>query len=141
VTSVGTNRHLDILAVIGEIAGADQESVGVRHVCLACRTGLNAVYLVGTAQPLEVAGAVGDEIAELQATVGEGPVSEALRQNQPVFASDLAGGWSARRWPVFAPAAAAAGVAAVFVIPLTLGRDRAGRLGDLPGRRRPVVGG
>lgn len=122
---MGTNRHLDILAVINEIARADQEPVGVRHVCLACRTGLNAVgvavYLVGTAQPLEVTGAAGDEIAELEATVGEGPVSEALRQNQPVFASDLAGGWSARRWPVFAPAAVAAGVAAVFVIPLTLG--------------------
>lgn len=129
---MGTNRHLDILAVINEIARADQEPAGVRHVCLACRTGLNAVgvavYLAGTAQPLEVAGAIGDEIAELQATVGEGPASEALRQNQPVFVSDLAGGWSARRWPVFAPAAVAVGVAAVFVIPLTLGAIALGAL-------------
>jgi len=129
---MGTNRHLDILALVNKIAVAEREPVGVRHVCLACRTGLNAagvaVYLVGTAQPLEVAGTAGDEIAELQATVGEGPVSEALRQNQPVFASDLAGGWSARRWPVFAPAAAAAGVAAIFVIPLTLGAIALGAL-------------
>lgn len=129
---MGTNRHLDILVVINEIARADQASVGVRHVCLACKVSLNAagvaIYLVGSAQPLEVAGVAGDEMAELQATVGEGPVSEALRQNHPVFVSDLADGWSARRWPVFAPAAAAAGVAAVFVIPLTLGAIALGAL-------------
>lgn len=129
---MGTNRHLDILVVINEIARADQEPVGVRHVCLACRIGLNAagvaVYLVGTAQPLEVAGPAGEEMAELQATVGEGPVSEAVRQNQPVFAPDLADGWSASRWPVFAPAAVEAGVAAVFVIPLTLGAIALGAL-------------
>ncbi|WP_434446789.1 GAF and ANTAR domain-containing protein [Lentzea sp. E54] len=129
---MGTNRHLDILLVINETAGADQEPVGVRHVCLACRKCLNAagvaIYLVGTVQPLEVAGTAGDEMAELQTTVGEGPVSEAMRQNQPVFASDLADGWSANRWPVFAPAAVAAGVAAVFVIPLTLGAIALGAL-------------
>jgi hypothetical protein len=132
VTGVGTNRHLDLLVVINEIAQADRASVGVRHVCLACKAGLNAagvaVYLVGSAQPLEVAGVAGDEMAELQATVGEGPVPEALRQNQPVFASDLADRWSANRWPVFAPAAIAAGVAAVFVIPLTLGAIALGAL-------------
>ena len=92
----------------------DHEPVDVRHVRLACRTGLDAagvaVYLLGTAQPLEVVGAVGDDIAELQAAVGEGPVSEALRQNRPVFAPGLADGWSAQRWPVFASAAATAGV-------------------------------
>ncbi len=129
---MGTNRHLGILVVIDEIARADQEPVGIRHVCLACRTGLNAVgvgvYLAGAVQPLEVVGTAGDEMAELQVTVGEGPVSEALRHNQPVFVSDLAGEWSAQRWPVFAPAAAGAGVAAVFVLPLTLGAIALGAL-------------
>jgi hypothetical protein len=132
VTDVGTNRHLDILAVINEIARADQEPAGVRHVCLACRIGLNAVgvgvYLAGTAQPLEVVGTAGNEMAELQVTVGEGPASEAVRQNQPVLVPDLADAWSAQRWPVFAPAAIAAGVASVFVIPLTLGAIALGAL-------------
>jgi hypothetical protein len=126
------NRHVDILLVIDELAKADREPVGVRHVCLGCQKGLNAVgvavYLVGTAQPLVVVGTAGDEMSELQVTVGEGPVSEALRQNRPVFASDLSGGWSAQRWPAFAPAAVAAGVAAVFVIPLTLGAIALGAL-------------
>ncbi|GAA3870448.1 GAF domain-containing protein [Saccharothrix violaceirubra] len=129
---MGTNRHLDLLVVINEIARADQVPVRVRHVCLACKVRLNAagvaVYLVGSAQPLEVAGATGEEMAELQATVGEGPMSEASRQNHPVFVSDLADGWSASRWPAFAAAAAAAGVAAVFVIPLTLGAIALGAL-------------
>lgn len=129
---MGTNRHLDILVVINEIARADREPVGVRHVCLGCRIGLNAVgvavYLVGTAQPLEVAGTVGDEMAELQVTMGEGPCSEAVRQNRPVFVPNLADNWSTKRWPVFAPAAVAAGVAAMFVIPLTLGAIALGAL-------------
>ncbi|WP_154697681.1 GAF and ANTAR domain-containing protein [Lentzea guizhouensis] len=129
---MGTNRHLDVLMGINEIARADQKPVDVRHVCLACRIGLNAVgvgiYLAGTAQPVEVVGTTGDEMAELQVTLGEGPVPEALRQNRPVFVSDLTGGLSARRWPVFAPAAVAAGVAAVFVIPLTLGAIALGAL-------------
>ena len=122
---MGTNRHLDVLMVVNEIARADEKPADVRHVCLACRIGLDAagvgICLAGTAQPVEVVGTTGDEMAELQVTLGEGPVPEALRQNRPVFVSDLTGGSSARRWPVFAPAAVAAGVAAVFVIPLTLG--------------------
>ncbi|MCP2243548.1 GAF and ANTAR domain-containing protein [Lentzea aerocolonigenes] len=129
---MGTNRHLDLLLVINEIAAADQEPVGVRHVCLACRTGLDAVgvavYLAGASQPLEVVGPAGDYLAELQVTMGEGPVAEAVRQNRSVLASDLADGWSTRRWPVFAPAAVAAGVAAAFVIPLTLGAIALGAL-------------
>lgn len=129
---MGTNRHLDVVLLINETARADRKPVGVRHVCLACRIGLNAigvgVYLSGTAQPLEVVGPAGDEFAELQIMVGEGPVTEALRQNRPVFAPDLADDWNAKRWPVFAPAAVAAGVAAVFVIPLTLGGITLGAL-------------
>lgn len=129
---MGTNRHLDVLMVINEIARADEKPADVRHVCLACRIGLNAagvgIYLAGTAQPVEVVGTTGDEMAELQVTLGEGPVPEALRQNRPVFVSDLTGGSSARRWPVLAPAAVAAGVAAVFVIPLTLGAIALGAL-------------
>jgi hypothetical protein len=129
---MGTNRHLDILVVINEIARADQEPVGIRHVCLACRIGLDAVgvavYLVGAVQPLVVVGTAGEEVAELQVTVGEGPVSEAVRQNQPVFVPNLADDWSTKRWLVFAPAAVAAGVAAMFVIPLTLGAIALGAL-------------
>lgn len=129
---MGTNRHLDILVVINEIARADREPVGIRHVCLACRIGLDAVgvavYLVGAVQPLVVVGMAGEEVAELQVTVGEGPVSEAVRQNQPVSVPNLADDWSTKRWPVFAPAAVAAGVAAMFVIPLTLGAIALGAL-------------
>ncbi|MCO1577205.1 ANTAR domain-containing protein [Crossiella sp. SN42] len=132
MTDVGPDRHRDILVMIDEIARSDREPVNVSHVCLACRDRLTAVgvaiYLVGTAQPLEVVGPVGDEMAELQVTLGEGPVSEAVRQNRPVFVPQLASAWNATRWPAFAPAALAAGVAAVFVVPLTLGAIALGAL-------------
>ncbi|WHT16147.1 GAF and ANTAR domain-containing protein [Crossiella sp. CA-258035] len=132
MTDVGPDRHRDILVMIDEIASSDREPINVSHVCLACRDRLTAVgvavYLVGTVQPLEVVGPVGDEMAELQVTLGEGPVSEAVRQNQPVFVPQLANAWSSKRWPAFAPAALAAGAAAVFVIPLTLGAIALGAL-------------
>lgn len=111
--------------MIDEIARTDRQPVNVRHVCLACRRGLTAsgvaVYLAGAVEPVEVVGSVGEEMAELRATLGEGPVAEVMRQHHPVFVPHLASPGSARRWPAFAPAAVAVGVAAVFVVPLTLG--------------------
>ncbi|MGO1055209.1 ANTAR domain-containing protein [Crossiella sp. CA198] len=122
---MGTDRRRDILVMIDEIARSDRQPVSIRHVCLACRIGLTAsgvaVYLAGAVEPVEVVGSVGEEMAELRATLGEGPVAEVVRGNQPVFVPRLADPGTARRWPAFAPAAVAAGVAAVFVVPLTLG--------------------
>ena len=46
-----------------------------------------------------------------------------------MLASDLAGGESGRRWPVFALAARQAGAAAIFAFPLRIGAIRAGVLG------------
>ncbi|GLZ29326.1 hypothetical protein Lesp02_15160 [Lentzea sp. NBRC 105346] len=121
-------RHLDTIEAVNKIAELDGERAGVRHVCLACGIRTNAigvaVYLLasgGAAHPLETTGQVGQEIAELQLTVGEGPLRDALRHNQPVLVPHLDDSASAERWPVFTPAAMAAGVAAVFAIPLTLG--------------------
>ncbi len=54
----------------------------------------------------------------------------------PALASDLADGESGYRWPAFAPAACAAGAAAVFAFPLVVGAIRAGVLSlyrDRPG--------
>ncbi|MFE7860875.1 GAF and ANTAR domain-containing protein [Streptomyces sp. NPDC057403] len=57
-------------------------------------------------------------LAELQATVGEGPGMLAARLGATVLACDLTAGHDTQRWPVFAHQATAAGVAAVYALPL-----------------------
>jgi hypothetical protein len=79
---------------------------------------------------------VSRQLAELQLTLGEGPLFDASASGGPVLASDLADGDSRARWLAFAPAASQAGAAAVFVFPLVVGAIRAGVLGlyrDRPG--------
>jgi hypothetical protein len=78
---------------------------------------------------MRVTDEVSEQLAELQLTLGEGPSLDAAASGGPVLAADLAGGESWRRWPVFAPAARQAGVAAIFVFPLRIGAIRTGVLG------------
>jgi ANTAR domain-containing protein/GAF domain-containing protein len=72
---------------------------------------------------------VGEQLAELQLTLGEGPCHDVLVSAAPVLAADLGDAESARRWPGFAPAARKLGAGAVFAFPLTVGAIRAGVLG------------
>ncbi|MEU4653406.1 GAF and ANTAR domain-containing protein [Streptomyces sp. NPDC023723] len=57
-------------------------------------------------------------LAEIQATLGDGPCVHAARTGAPVLALDLTAAPDADRWPVFAQQAAAAGVRAVYALPL-----------------------
>ncbi|WP_445524675.1 GAF domain-containing protein [Streptomyces cyslabdanicus] len=57
-------------------------------------------------------------LAEIQATLGDGPSLYAAQAGAPVLASDLTADRAARRWPVFAQQAAEAGVRAVYSVPL-----------------------
>lgn len=58
------------------------------------------------------------QVGEIQATLGDGPCRHAARLGAPVLAADLTDGRDAGRWPVFAQQATAAGVQAVYSIPL-----------------------
>ncbi|MFD3503285.1 GAF and ANTAR domain-containing protein [Streptomyces sp. NPDC058676] len=57
-------------------------------------------------------------LAEIQATLGDGPCQHAARAGVPVLACDLTTGRDVGRWPVFAQQATAAGVRAMYSIPL-----------------------
>ncbi|WUE96900.1 GAF and ANTAR domain-containing protein [Streptomyces sp. NBC_00490] len=57
-------------------------------------------------------------VGEIQATLGDGPCRHAARLGAPVLAADLTDGRDPDRWPVFAQQATAAGVQAVYSIPL-----------------------
>jgi hypothetical protein len=79
---------------------------------------------------------VGEQLAELQITLGEGPCLDVLTSGAPVLISDLDEEDAARRWPGFTPQACQAGAAAIFAFPLQIGAIRAGSLGlyrDKPG--------
>lgn len=57
-------------------------------------------------------------LSEIQATLGDGPCVYAASIGAPVLADDLTNGRDARRWPMFAQEATAAGVQAVYSMPL-----------------------
>ncbi|MEV2210808.1 GAF and ANTAR domain-containing protein [Streptomyces sp. NPDC050997] len=79
-----------------------------------------SVSLRSDGMPVQL-GASSDQashLSEVQATLGEGPCTYAAEIGAPVLASDLTSGRDARRWPVFAQQATAAGVQAVYSLPL-----------------------
>ena len=81
---------------------------------------------------------VGEQLAELQLTTGEGPCHDVLASAAPVLAPDLDDAESIRRWPAFTPAARQLGAGAVFAFPLIVGAIRAGVLGLYRGSPGPL---
>jgi hypothetical protein len=71
---------------------------------------------------------LGERLAELHVTVGEGPCVEARQAGGPVLVADLDSRASQRRWPLFAPLAVEAGAGALFALPLGVGTIRVGVL-------------
>jgi ANTAR domain len=132
-----------VWGLIAEQAAVRGGRVSVADVCAAVVPGvqvtgawLSAALDAQAGHLMQVTDEVSRQLAELQLTLGEGPLFDASVSGGPVLASDLADGESWARWPVFAPAARQAGAAAVFVFPLVVGAIRAGVLGlyrDRPG--------
>ena len=117
------------------------EPVAVEHVCAAAISATGAdsvgVTVMLTATPIEMLYAsdwLASELEELTMTLGEGPCMDALA-GSPTLIADLTTTECLARWPVYAPAAADAGIRAVFAFPLQIGAIRLGVL-DLY-RRRP----
>jgi ANTAR domain/GAF domain len=80
----------------------------------------------------------GEQLAELQLMLGEGPCHDVLASAAPVLAADLGDTEFSRRWPAFIPAARQLGAGAVFVFPLIVGAIRAGVLGLYRGAPGPL---
>jgi hypothetical protein len=78
-----------------------------------------------------------ERLEELQFTFGEGPCVEAFAAGRPVLIAELDDAAMAR-WPMYAPAAAEAGVQAVFAFPLQVGAARLGVLDVFRFRRGPL---
>ena len=84
---------------------------------------------------------VGEQLAELQLTLGDGPGHDVLTSAAPVLAADLDDEEFSRRWPAFTPAARRLGAGAVFVFPLIVGAIRAGVLGLYRTSAGPLLDG
>jgi ANTAR domain len=124
--AAAAGRPVSVADVCAVAAGAAQ--VSGAWVTMASGRGPDFVMCV--------TGPVGEQLAELQQTLGEGPCHDALASAAPVLAGDLQDGASGRRWPGFAPQALRLGAAAVFAFPLSIGAIRAGVMGlyrDSPG--------
>ncbi len=106
-----------------DVAAAAAAAADVAGAWLTAARDGEAGHLIGVTDD------VGEQLAELQLTLGEGPSLDADGSGGPVLASDLATGEYGRRWPAFAPAALAAGAAAIFVFPLRIGAIRTGVMG------------
>ena len=68
---------------------------------------------------------VASELEELTLTLGEGPGVDAF-VGGPILVADVMAPDGLTRWPVFAPAAAQAGVRGVFALPMRVGAIRLG---------------
>jgi len=128
-------------------AGADGRRVSVADVCAVAvsSAALDGAWLAAArgGDPdflMSVTDLVGEQLNELQLTLGQGPCHDVLDSAAPVLAADLADEEYSRRWPAFTPAARLLGAEAVFVFPLTVGVIRAGVLGLYRGAHGPLSG-
>ena len=132
----------------GLIAGQAASRGGRVSAADACAAAVAAVAVTGawlstgagpeTSHLISVTDEVCGLLAELQLTLGEGPSQDALDAGGPALASDLGEAGTARRWPVFAPAARQAGAAAIFAFPLQIGAIRPGVMSLYRDRQGPL---
>jgi hypothetical protein len=115
---------------------AEHEGDGPVSVAAVCRAAVRwlgvdgaSVTLVdglATREPLFASDELSAQLEELLFTTGEGPTAEDFGFGSPVLIADLES--VAQRWPGFVPVAVAAGVRAVFALPLQAGAIRVGVL-------------
>lgn len=133
------DRLMRVLGLFG--AGGDMD-LGPVRLCEVCAkavgvTGAGVILMSDDLPRGSVCSSDGVSalIEELQYTLGEGPCVDAFHQDRPVLEPDLADPEEVR-WVGFTAPAVAAGVRAVFGIPLRVGAVRLGALNlyrDRPG--------
>jgi hypothetical protein len=132
---VKDRRAVVVWAQVAAHAAAHGRPVSVADVCevAASSAQLGGGWLAAArgGEPdfvMCVTDLVGEQLAEVQLMLGEGPCHDVLVSAAPVLASDLGDAEFAGRWPGFAPAAARLGAGAVFAFPLSLYRGSPGPL-------------
>jgi hypothetical protein len=142
---VTERRAVALWAQVAEHAAAQGRRVSVADVCevavSSARLGGGWVAAARGGGPdfvMCVTDSVGEQLAELQLMLGEGPCHDVLSSAAPVLARDLSDVESVSRWPGFASAAGRLGAGAVFAFPLIVGAIRSGVLGLYRGVPGPL---
>jgi hypothetical protein len=125
---VGLRGELDVTAA--------HDGGGPVSVAALCRAAVRCLGVDGASvivtggllvrEPLGASNGVSAELEELQFTTGDGPGGKDFAFGAPVLIPDLES--AAARWPVFVPAAVAAGAQALFTVPLQAGAIQVGVL-------------
>lgn len=130
---MNANRTIRLWSMVVEHARG--RPVAVENVCAVAiaMAGVDsaAVTVVLSATPRETIYAsdpVAAELEEVTLTLGEGPGVDAFAGGHALVA-DVTASHCLARWPMFAPAAARAGIRAVFALPLQVGAIRVGVMG------------
>ncbi|MER6707710.1 GAF and ANTAR domain-containing protein [Streptomyces fumanus] len=140
----GQARAVDLIA--DGVRGVPPDQVPARLCEVAVRllpvSGASA-SLRGDGVPVRLcaSGERAGQLAEIQATLGEGPSVHAAATGLPVLVHDLTRGADAVRWPVYAQQITAAGVRAVYALPLGTDAMCVGTLDlyrDTPGTLTPA---
>jgi hypothetical protein len=138
-------RAVVVWGQVAAHAAAHGRRVSVADVCAVAVSSaqLSGAWLVAArgGDPdfvMYVTDPVGEQLAELQLMLGEGPCHDVLTSAAPVLAADLDDAEPGRRWPAFIPAARELGAGAVFAFPLIVGAIQAGVLGLYRGSPGPL---
>lgn len=109
---------------------ASEHSSACQRICELCvRTldvtggGISVVTATGNRGVVCATDDVAARIEDLQFTLGEGPCVDAVASGSPILIPDLSefGDIAVERWPAFLEGAGAAGVMAVFALPMRIG--------------------
>lgn len=125
----------DLRARLGAaVADGDPGLAAADRLCRACVEVLGvdgaAVSIVSDGVMQGTFGCSGElsrRLDEFQFTFGEGPCLDSVRDSQPVLVGDLRDP-DERRWPAYAEAVLAAGVRAVYALPVPFARTHVGAL-------------
>ena len=135
-----------IWALVARQAGSRGGRPSMQDLCAAAvaaiqvsGAGLMAVTRTGAVHVMCVTDEISERLADIELTLGEGPRADASAFGGPALASDLTNDDIMARWPAFAPAARAAGAAAVFAFPLQIGAIRVGVLELYRSQPRPLA--
>lgn len=126
----------DRTAKVWACIAAAHEGDGPVSVAALCRAAVRCLGVDGASvmatsgllvrEPLAASDGLSAQLEELQFTTGDGPGVADFAFGAPVLIPDL--GSVAARWPVFVPAAVAAGAQALFAVPLQAGAIQVGVL-------------
>jgi hypothetical protein len=119
--------------LVAQEPGVDENGGALARLCRAAArdlpasgVGMNVFAQDGSRGLIAASDEASEWADELQLTLGEGPCVDAFATRRAVLVPDLAA--KTATWPMYAPAACSAGIAATFAFPLQVGAARLGVL-------------